>query len=98
MPNSAGDYGPKTRKTFTDIAATTDYFAWGGGSGSFIVEATWGGGTVKLQMKGLNGTAIDVGTDTTLTANGGGNFELPPCELRVNIATATAVHALVASL
>jgi len=61
------------------------------------VEANWGGGAVKLQVKGPNGTAIDVGPDTSLSANGGGNFELPPCELRANVATATAIYAIAVS-
>lgn len=83
---------------FTNISATTAAFNWRGGKGSLIVHATWGGGTVKLQMLAADNTTwIDVGTDTTLTADGGGNFELPAGQLRVNVATATAVYAVVAS-
>jgi hypothetical protein len=78
-------------------SATTLYFPWRGGPGTFLVEATFGGGSVKLQVKGPNGTAIDVGTDTTLAANGGGNFDLPPCELRAAVTTATAVYAIAVS-
>jgi hypothetical protein len=47
-----------------------------------------------LQCKGPNGTAQDVGTDTTLTASGGGIFELGAGEIRANIATATGVYAM----
>jgi len=71
---------------------------WRGGIGLFSAEATWGGGTVKLQYKGPNGTAIDAGVDTTLTANGGGLFELPPGNIRASITTATAVYASAAHI
>jgi len=77
----------------SNVSATGSWFNWPGGRGVFSAEATWGGGTVKLQYKGPNGTAVDAGTDTTLTANGGGVFELPACQIRANVATATAVYA-----
>jgi len=78
----------------SNASATGSWFMWPGGRGEFRVEATFGGGTVKLQCKGPNGTAQDVGTDTTLTASGGGIFELGVGEIRCNIATATAVYAM----
>lgn len=78
----------------SNASATGDWVAWPGGRGEFRVEATWGGGTVKLQCKGPNGTAQDVGTDTTLTADGGGIFELGAGEIRANVATATGVYAM----
>jgi hypothetical protein len=85
-------------KKFTNIAATTDPFTWRGGKGTFMAQATWGGGTVKLQYLGPNGTDYeDMGSDTTLTADGGGNFEFPPGQLRVSITTSTAVYATVAT-
>jgi hypothetical protein len=66
---------------------------WPGGRGEFRVEGTFPG-TVKLECKGPNGTAQDVGTETTLTAAGGGIFELGAGEIRANIDTATAVYAM----
>lgn len=78
----------------SNASATGSWFQWPGGRGEFRVEATFGGGTVKLQCKGPNGTAQDVGADTTLTAAGGGIFELGAGEIRCNIATATAVYAM----
>ena len=69
-------------------------FLWPGGLGLFTAEATWGGGTVSLQFKTVNGTWIAVGTNTTLTANGGGGFILPAgTSIRAAITTATAVYA-----
>jgi hypothetical protein len=81
-------------------SATSAAYTWKGGEGTFMTKATWGGGTVKLQVLGPDGTTyIDVGSDTTLTADGGGNFSLPAGALiRANVATATAVYASVASL
>jgi hypothetical protein len=78
----------------SNASATGSWVPWPGGRGEFRVEGTFGGGTVKLQCKGPNGTAQDVGTNTTLTASGGGIFELGAGEIRANIATATGVYAM----
>jgi hypothetical protein len=77
----------------SNASATGDWFMWPGGRGEFRVEGSFPG-TVKLECKGPNGTAQDVGTNTTLTAAGGGLFELGAGEIRANIATATAVYAM----
>lgn len=83
----------------SNASATGTAVLWPGGKGTFTAQATFGGGTVKLQVLGPDGTNyIDVGSDTTLTAAGGGNFELPRCYIRVNIATATAVYATASRL
>jgi hypothetical protein len=77
----------------SNASATGSWFPWPGGRGEFRVDGTFPG-TVKLQCKGPNGTAQDVGIDTTLTAAGGGIFELGAGEIRCDIATATAVYAM----
>lgn len=84
--------GQQELTLLSNASATGDWFTWKGGSGTFLATGT-GFGTVKLQVLGPNGTAIDVGSDTTLTANGGGNFTLGPCKIRANVASATAVYA-----
>ena len=76
----------------SNASATGSWFAWPGGRGEFRVEGSFPG-TVKLECKGPNGTAQDVGPDVSLTASGGGIFELGAGEIRANIATATAVYA-----
>ncbi len=59
---------------------------WGGGPGVFMAAGTFGGATVALQVLGPDGaTWFDVGTDTTLTAPGGGTFNLPPARIRANV-------------
>lgn len=77
----------------SNASATGSWFAWPGGAGEFRVEGSFPG-TVKLECKGPNGTAQDVGPDTTLTTSGGGIFYLGAGEIRCNIATATAVYAM----
>jgi len=80
-------------------SATGAAVQWRGGKGCFTVySATFGGGTVKLQWSPDDGTTwldVDSGDDAyvTLTAVGAGNFELPECQIRAHVATATAVYA-----
>lgn len=64
-----------------------------GGMYVFMAEATFGGGTVKLQIKLPQGTYADV-TSGSLTAAGMTvGLNLPPGSYRANVATATAVYA-----
>jgi hypothetical protein len=78
----------------SNASATSTPVLWPGGKGTFLASATFGGGTVKLQVMGPDGTNyIDVGTDTTLTAAGGGRSYI-----RANVATATAVYATVSQV
>ena len=71
----------------SNASATGSAVAWPGGSGSFMCAGTFGGATVTLQFLGPDGTTyLAMGTDTTLTANGGGNFFIAPCTLRCLVA------------
>lgn len=68
---------------------------WPGGKGIFTAVATFGGGSVKLQVKALDGstgTFVDV-TSASLSAAGMVAFELPPGEIRAVGATASAIYA-----
>lgn len=78
-----------------NASATGSSKQWPGGRGVFMAEATFGGGTVKLQTQSPNGTWVDVAS-ASLTAAGTAVFYLPPGPVRANIATATAVYAYVA--
>lgn len=71
----------------------TGVLQWEGGNGAFYAEGTFGGGSVRLQTQSPNGTWMDVGAGTTLTANGVGGFSLPAGSIRALVATATAVFA-----
>ncbi|HVO01489.1 MAG TPA: hypothetical protein VMT54_04770, partial [Candidatus Cybelea sp.] len=76
-------------------SATGPWTTWRGGSGTFEAVGTFNGGTVRLQKLGPDGTTpIDVGTDTTLTAAGGGNFQLPPSQIRAAVTgSPSAIYA-----
>jgi hypothetical protein len=76
----------------SNASATGSAGTWPGGKGAFLAEATWGGGTIKLQMQTPQGTWVDV-ADTSLTANGHKVFEIPAGQIRANLATATAAYA-----
>lgn len=59
---------------------------WGGGTGVFTAAGTFDGATVSLQYLGPDGsTWVDMGTDTTLTAAGGGLFVYPPGSIRAAV-------------
>lgn len=78
----------------TNASATSSAAEWPGGRGVFQAVATFGGGSVTLQYLGPDGaTWLAAGSDTTLAANGGGVFNLPPGRIRAAVATATAVYA-----
>lgn len=84
-------------KLADNVAATTAWVAWQGGTGVFsVVAAAWNSGSVWLEKIGADGvTPVPVGRDTTfVSANGEGLFTLPAtAQIRVAIASATGVHA-----
>jgi hypothetical protein len=65
---------------------------WSGGKTAFMAEATFGGGSVKLQIKLPQGTYFDVASGS-LSAAGYLVFDLPPGTYRAVAATATANYA-----
>jgi len=70
----------------SNASATGSAAQWGGGAGVFSACGTFSGATVTLQFLGPDGsTWVAVGSDTTLTANGGGGFVLPPGQIRAAI-------------
>jgi hypothetical protein len=66
-----------------------------GGKAAFMAEATFGGGSVKLQIKLPQGTYFDV-PSASLTAAGFYVTDLPAGTYRAVAATATAVYARLA--
>lgn len=89
----------KSLKLLENGSATGSAMAWPGGKGRFVALGTFGGATVKLEFMGPdNSTWLTEGSDTTVTAAGGGLFELPPCKVRANVAggTPSALYVTVA--
>lgn len=87
-----------------NATATGNPITWPGGDGTFdVVCSTFNGATVALQMLGADGTTwLDVGVETTLTANGGAGFRLSPgIQLKATVRTAVpsaGVYARIASV
>lgn len=69
----------------------------GGGHYAFTAEATFGGGSVKLQVKLPQGNYADV-TSVTLSAAGMINAFLPPGTYRAVATTATAAYSRLARI
>ena len=70
----------------SNASATGAAVQWTGGLGVFTALVTFGGATVTLQYLGPDGvTWVAMGTDTTLTAAGGGVFVYPPGQVRAAI-------------
>lgn len=71
---------------------------WYPGEGTLTAQDTAAGtfGTLTLQFSLDGGTTWStVGSDTTLTASGGGLFQLGTCKLRVDLSGSTSVNTLV---
>jgi len=84
---------PQVKTLATNETATTDW-ASPPGEGQFIVTvvATWGGGTVTLQVQALDGSAVDI-PDTASTADNSFRVFLSAKDrIKVKIATSTAVY------
>lgn len=85
----------------TNATVTSAQFDWPGGRSVFMaVCAGWNGATVSLQMVGPDGsTLLDVSpSQTTLTANGGGVVDLPPCQIQATIRGAVPSSGVYASI
>jgi hypothetical protein len=91
---------------FSNISATTNPFELKGGAYLVAVSGTFGGGSVKLQILGQDGsTYLDLkqpfdnaGTEQddvigTFSSNGAKLLPIAPGQYRLTITTATAVYA-----
>lgn len=77
--------------TFAELSggALNIDLAGNGKPSGFAVAGTFAGATVKLQHL-IGSTYVDLGAETTVTANGGGLFITPVGSLRIVISGATA--------
>jgi len=67
----------------SNASATGSAADWPGGRGVFSAAGTFSSATITLQFLAPDlATWIAAGTDTTLTAAGGGVFDLPPGRIR----------------
>lgn len=81
----------------SNAAATSATKPWPGGRGWFSAKATWGGGSVALHFMLPDGATFALAA-TALSADGGIAFELPPCQIKAVVVTATAVYATAARI
>jgi hypothetical protein len=78
----------------SNVSASTAAFSLRGGKYGVSVVATFGGGSVKLQRLGPDGsTYLSVSSGTDFSANGYATVDLPSGNYRWTIATASAVYA-----
>jgi hypothetical protein len=81
---------------FQSLAANSNTFLLKGGKYAVAAVATFGGGSVKLQVLGPDlSTFLSVAGATDFSAAGFATVDLPPGQYRFTIATATAVYASV---
>ena len=64
-----------------------------GKTNAFLVSGDFGGGTVKLQHR-VGSTYVDIGPETTLTADGGGLFTSPVSDINVAVVGADGSPSL----
>jgi|TARA_R110000824_G_scaffold31783_5_gene103097 hypothetical protein len=82
-------------KVFDGVTAdgNSTEVAWPGGVGQMVVEGTWGGGTVALQMSPDDSvTWVAIGGDATITADGVVSFNLNGCDIRLNLSGSTGAN------
>jgi hypothetical protein len=85
--------------SFSNIATTTAAFTLQGGEYAVASTATFGGGSVKLQRLGPDGSTYQsVASASDFTAAGYTALDLPPGQYRFTIATSTAVYAEVTAI
>lgn len=86
-------------KVISNVSATPPSFTLLGGKYGVGAIATFGGGSVKLQRLGPDGTTYySVASTTDFAAAGYAAIDLPPGTYRFLIATATAVYAEVTAI
>lgn len=86
--------------TFENISATTDAFAVLGGEYILVTHATFGGGSVKVQLLAADETTwVDGPGASSQTADGfSAVFHLPPGQARIAVTTATGVYTSLAQI
>jgi hypothetical protein len=74
----------------SNASATGATTKWAGGNGVFVAAGNFGGASVSLQFLGPDGvTWLPMGTNTTLTAAGGGVFSCHEVDIRAAVSGGT---------
>ena len=77
--------------SFGPITATTAAFELTGGKYGVTYVATWGGGSVTLEVQAADGSTF-VTAATAFAANGYTTVDLPAGQFKFAVATATGVY------
>ncbi len=78
-------YNGLLNETITLQATPSTIVDWSGGEGLVLMEGTWNGATLSLQIRSnVDGAWIGMGSSSALTADGGSAFVAPAgSQLRV---------------
>lgn len=79
---------------FSNISATTAPFSLLGGEYAITAVATWGGGSVTLEILAADNTTY-VPVLVAITANSFATLDLPAGTYKLVVATATAIYVAV---
>lgn len=74
-----------------NVPSASPWYGHQGGRVMYAAQGDFGGGTTTLQFS-LDGgsTWTSIGGATTLTGSGAAGAELPPCHVRVNLASSSS--------
>lgn len=67
---------PFSMDLLSGASATGSWFQWRGGRGQIVVDGTFGGATVTLEIQGPSGSGVSLGTAGIFTQAGVAGFEL----------------------
>jgi hypothetical protein len=96
QPKSRNSLGIESN-AFNLGSSSSARFTLEGGGYTLDALATWGGGTVKVQAVGPDGSTL-INTALTLSANGTISGALPAGTYQITVTTATAVYASLTSI
>lgn len=76
---------------YSAISASTGAFYLKGGRYGFAAVASWGGGSVELDILGPDGTTW-LATAVAFSADGYKTIDVPPGQYRITVDTATGIY------
>lgn len=89
---------PQSMDLLSAASATGAWMPWRGGRGQIVVDGTFGGATVTLEIQGPSGSGVSLGAAGVFAAAGVAGFELAEgVNIRCSISggSGTAVNARV---